>query len=83
MDREDRKYALQTVVGFDNSSDEGLSYTPTKQEIYQFIERILEDMLQVTEDVQRVINHTEFHPFIHGLITDSGPRFKSIVSDSA
>lgn len=30
MDREDRKYALQTVVGFETGTDEGLSYTPAR-----------------------------------------------------
>lgn len=39
-------------------------------------------MQTVTEEVQRVINHNEFHHFIHGLITDSGPRFRSIVDES-
>jgi hypothetical protein len=29
-----------------------------------------------------VINHNEFHHFIHGLITDSGPRFRTIVDQS-
>lgn len=32
--------------------------------------------------MQRVINHNEFHHFIHGLITDSGPRFRTIVDQS-
>jgi hypothetical protein len=36
----------------------------------------------VTEEVQRVINHPEFNQFIHGLITDSGPRFRTIVDES-
>ena len=44
MDREDRKYALQTVVGFDSNTDEGLSYTPTKMEIMNHIDKLLKDM---------------------------------------
>lgn len=82
MDREDRKYALQTVVGFDSNTDEGLSYTPTKMEIMNHIDKLLKDMQTITEEVQRVINHTEFHHFIHGLITDAGPRFRTIVDQS-
>jgi hypothetical protein len=39
-------------------------------------------MMTVTEEVYRVINHNEFHQYITGLITDSGPRFRSIVGDS-
>jgi hypothetical protein len=39
-------------------------------------------MQTVTEEVQRVINHNEFHQFINGLITDSGPRFRTIVDES-
>jgi hypothetical protein len=82
MDREDRKYALQTVVGFDLTSEDGLSFTPTKTELASHLEKLLDDMQLVTEEVQRVINHNEFHQFIHGLITDSGPRFRTIVDES-
>jgi hypothetical protein len=32
--------------------------------------------------VSRVISHQDFHQFIHGLISDSGPRFRAIVEDS-
>ena len=79
---EGRKYSLQTVVGFDNN-EEGLSYTPTKTEFLNHFDKLLGDMQTVTEEVQRVINHNEFHQFIHGLITDSGPRFRSIVEESS
>ena len=41
MDREDRKYALQTVVGFETGTDEGLSYTPARQEIDSFIDKLI------------------------------------------
>lgn len=82
MEKAERKYSIQTVVGFDNQSDEGLSYTPTKMEINNHIENLLTAMQTVTEEVQRVINHNEFHQFIHGLITDSGPRFRTIVDES-
>lgn len=51
MDREDRKYALQTVVGFDSNSDDGLSYTPTKVEIQNHIDKLLTDMQSITEEV--------------------------------
>lgn len=82
MDREDRKYALQTVVGFDNNTED-LSYSPNKQEIYEEIRKLLTNMQAVcVDDVQRVIKHTEFHQFIHGLITDSGPDLALIVKDS-
>lgn len=32
--------------------------------------------------MSRVISHQDFHQFIHGLISDSGPRFRAIVEDS-
>lgn len=83
MDRDERKYALQTVVGFDSNQDDGLNYSPTKTELDSHLEKLLDDMQVVTEEVQRVINHNEFHQFIHGLITDSGPRFHNIVEESA
>lgn len=82
MDRDDRKYALQTVVGFGNNQEDDLSYTPTKDELHSNLMKLLDDMQIVTEEIQRVINHNEFHQFIHGLITDSGPRFKTIVEES-
>jgi len=82
MDREDRKYSIQTVVGFDASSEDGLSYAPTKIELEGHIEKLLDDMQIVTEEVQRVINHSEFHQYVHGLITDNGLRFRSVVEES-
>jgi hypothetical protein len=39
-------------------------------------------MQSVTEEVSRVISHPDFHQFIHGLISDSGPRFRAIVERS-
>jgi len=82
MDREDRKYAIQTVVGFDTTSEDQLSYAPTKSELEGHIGKLLEDMQVVTEEVQRVINHGEFHQYVHGLITDNGLRFRSVVEES-
>lgn len=29
-----------------------------------------------------MINHNDFHQFIHGLITDSGIRFRTVVDES-
>lgn len=82
MDREDRKYNLQTTVGFDSSAEDGLKYDPTKIDIENNLEKLLDEMQEVTAEIQRVINHSEFHQFISGLITDSGPRFKTIVEES-
>lgn len=39
-------------------------------------------MQAITEEVTRVIIHPEFHVFIHGLINDQGPRFRTIVEKS-
>lgn len=39
-------------------------------------------MQSVTEEVSRVISHQDFHQFIHGEISDSGPRFRTIVEQS-
>ena len=39
-------------------------------------------MQSVTEEVVRVISHADFRQFIHGLISDSGPRFRAIVEGS-
>lgn len=82
MDNEQKKYSIQTTVGFDSNTEDGLSFQPTKIEFQNHFEKLLADMQTVTEEVQRVINHNEFHHFIHGLITDSGPRFRTIVDES-
>lgn len=39
-------------------------------------------MQSVTAEILRIINHPNFVQFIQGLISDSGPRFKSIVESS-
>lgn len=59
-----------------------MSFEPAKSEFITQFEKILQDMQSVTEEVSRVISHQDFHQFIHGLISDSGPRFRAIVEDS-
>jgi hypothetical protein len=39
-------------------------------------------MQDVTSEIQRVINYSDFHVVISGLISDSGPRFKNIIDES-
>ena len=39
-------------------------------------------MMNVTEEVQRVITHSDLLPLVTGLITDSGPKFNTIVDQS-
>ena len=86
MDNDLKKYSIQTTVGFENNNMDdqglGLQFQPTKIEFQNHFEKLLADMQTVTEEVQRVINHQDFHHFIHGLITDSGPRFRTIVDES-
>lgn len=79
MSKDQKKYGIQTTVSF---AAEGMSFEPAKSEFITQFEKILQDMQSVTEEVSRVISHQDFHQFIHGLISDSGPRFRSIVEGS-
>jgi hypothetical protein len=42
----------------------------------------MKDMVATAEDVNRVTSQTEFQNHIHGLMTDTAPRFISIVNKS-
>lgn len=79
MAKDSKKYGIQTTVSF---AQEDMSFEPAKSEFITQFEKILQDMQSVTEEVSRVISHQDFHQFIHGLISDSGPRFRAIVEDS-
>ena len=76
-----KKYNIQTTVSYD-TKENGLTFNPTKQDFFSHFDKILQDMLGVTADVVRVINHQNFNQFIQGLISDSGPKFKVIVEQS-
>lgn len=57
MNNEAKKYYIQTIVQFDNSNDEGISFNPTKQQFLNEFETLLQEMSSVTAEVQRVTNH--------------------------
>ena len=59
-----------------------MAFEPAQTEFVAQFEKLLQDMQSVTEEVVRVINHQDFRQFIHGLISDSGPRFRAIVEGS-
>lgn len=83
MDKSDgRKYSITANVTFANDND-GMVFEPGQSDFHTQIDKILQDMQAVTEEVGRVIAHTDFHQFIHGLINENGPRFRSIVDQSA
>jgi len=79
MAKDQKKYGIQTTVSY---AAEGMSFEPAKSEFITQFEKILQDMQSITEEVSRVISHQDFHQFIHGLISDSGPRFRVIVEGS-
>lgn len=76
MNKEQKKYGIQTFVSY---ATDGISFEPAKSEFISSFEKILTEMQSVTEEVPRVISHQDFHHYIHGLISDSGPRFRTIV----
>lgn len=75
------KYGIHTTVDFDPDGD-GMSFEPAHSEFVGQFDKLLQDMQSVTEEVVRVISHQDFHQYIHGLISDSGPRFRAIVEGS-
>lgn len=81
MSKDQKKYGIQTTVDYDTEGD-GMSFEPAQTEFVSQFEKLLGDMQTVTEEVVRVISHPDFHQFIHGLISDSGPRFRHIVDRS-
>jgi hypothetical protein len=82
MDNESKKYSILTTVGFDNTTEDGMCFTPTKQQFNADFESLLQDMQAVTAEVQRVTNHQDFHSHMHGLHQEKGPSFKTIVEES-
>ena len=79
MLKDQKKYGISASVNF---SGDGMVFEPAKTEFMTQFDKILQDMQSVTEEVSRVISHPDFHQFIHGLISDSGPRFRAIVERS-
>jgi hypothetical protein len=75
------KYGIQTTVDFDPDGL-GMAFEPAQSAFVADFEKLLQDMQSVTEEVVRVISHGDFRQFIHGLISDSGPRFRVIVEGS-
>lgn len=82
MENTNKKYYIQTVVQFDNSTEEGISFNPTKQQFANEFEQLLQEMSSVTSEVQRVTNHQDFHSHMHGLHQEKGPSYKTIVEGS-
>lgn len=76
------KTSIQTTVDFD-PEEPVMAFEPAQSEFVASFEKLLQDMQSVTEEVVRVISHADFRQFIHGLISDSGPRFRAIVEGSA
>lgn len=81
MNKIDRKYFIQTQVNFASDND-SMVFDPGQTDFISNVDKILQDMQSVTEDVQRVLTTSDFHQFIHGLINESGPRFRTIVEKS-
>jgi len=46
------------------------------------MEKILQDMQLVTDEMQRVLHFGDFTQFTHGLGNELGPRFRTIVEKS-
>lgn len=79
MSKEQKKYGINTLVSF---AADGMQFETGKNEFITKFETMLAEMQGVTDEVPRVISHQDFHHYIHGLISDSGPRFKTIVEQS-
>ncbi len=76
-----KKYSIQSTVLFD-TPENGMRFTPTKSDFLTAFDKILQEMLAVTAEVQRITSCMNFSQFLQGLISDTVPRFKSIVAES-
>ena len=58
-----KKYNINTSVNFD-SKELGLLYNPTKMEFISSFNKLLDEMENVANEIQRVITHIPFSQFI-------------------
>lgn len=85
-----KKIQIQTQINFaereEGSTDRGMRFTPERQLFHQEFQKLLEEMKKVFDDqkneVQRVITNQDLMPLVTGLITESGPKFNTIVETS-
>lgn len=88
MERTEKKYWIMTKIRFEldqGDQQEGsscITFSPPKSEFLSSYEKLMKDMVATAEDVNRVTSQTEFQNHIHGLMTDTAPRFQSIVNKS-
>lgn len=63
-----------------------MKFDPEKSMFIQEFGKLLDEMKKVFDDqkneVQRVITHNDLMPLVTGLITESGPKFNTIVETS-
>lgn len=88
MIRGEKKYWIMTKIRFEMDPNEAsentgvVSFSPPRSEFLSSYEKLMKDMVATAEDVNRVTSQTEFQNHIHGLMTDTAPRFISIVNNS-
>ena len=74
-----KKTQITTQISF---ATDGMSFTPDKGTFFSQFEKLLQEMLSVTEDITRVVSHQDLLPLVTGQMTDSGPKFTAIVDMS-
>jgi hypothetical protein len=85
-----KKTQIITQIDFiqksEGQTDGGINFNPDKSLFTQDFSKILNEMRMVFDDqkneVSRVITHNDLLPLVTGLITDSGPKFNTIVDES-
>jgi len=78
-----RKYFVSISMLFDmDEATTDMRFNPQKSEFTQFFEKLLLDMRGTAEEVNRVTTQPDFQHHIHGLMTDTQPRFRTIVTNS-
>jgi hypothetical protein len=62
--------------------EEGMRFNPPRSELITHFDKLLSDMRLTTDEVNRITNQPDFQHHIHGLMTDTAPRFKTIILGS-
>jgi len=80
MCQEQRKGGIITEIKYCNEG--GMLFTPAEGDFVSQFDRMLQEMVSAAKDVTRIINNHHFTQYTQGIISDSGPDFLAIVSNS-
>lgn len=80
MCQDDRKAGITTEIKYCNEG--GMLFTPAEGDFVSQFDRMLQEMVSAAKDVTRIINNHHFTQYTQGIVSDSGPDFIAIISNS-